>query len=240
MVSQLARLWRCRDGSVAPFAALFAPVAAGFAALSIDVGIAYFERAEMQTAADAASLAAAMHLPDKAAARNAALVYAEKNMPAAEHGMVLAEEDIVFGTWDSSVQSFVANSGAPSAVSVTLRKTVERGNAVPTVFGRVLGYDTIEVGSSSKSSAVAGGASPLCMLVLDPDKAAAMDVRSRARINAKGCAAWVNSSNDKALVTAANSEIHFAQTCVAGGHDVDKNAVYQASPRTRCMVKQDP
>ena len=240
MVSHLARLWHCREGSVAPLAALLVTVAAGSAALSIDLGIVYFEKSELQTTADAASLAAATYLPDQAAAKKAALLYAEKNMPAAEHGMVLAEEDVVFGVWDAATRSFIPQTGAPTAVSVILRKTVERGNAVPTVFGKVLGYDTIEVGSSSKSAAVAGGVNPLCVLVLDPADSNAMDVRSNGRINAQGCAAWVNSTAEKALVTAANSEIHFSQTCVAGEHDVDRNAIYQTPPKAHCRPKQDP
>jgi hypothetical protein len=73
---------RLRDerGSVLAFTVIFIVVLLGVAALVIDVGSWFTEQRRLQSAADAATLAAAQDLPDTTAASNDATTYAAANV----------------------------------------------------------------------------------------------------------------------------------------------------------------
>jgi Flp pilus assembly protein TadG len=58
---------------------LLLSVLLGFSALVVDVGLLYAEKAKLQNAADAAALAGAQALPDTAAAKEVAQLYADSN-----------------------------------------------------------------------------------------------------------------------------------------------------------------
>ncbi len=70
----------------------------GFTAFAVDGGYLYALRSKLQATADAAALAGANRLPEPAAVTIAAMDYAGKNMPAADHGTVLTNADVVTGT----------------------------------------------------------------------------------------------------------------------------------------------
>ena len=89
-----------RRGATLPMVAVFVMVAIGFAAITIDGGFLYALKSKIQATADASVLAAAGQLPDTDAARTAALQLAVANMPAAQHGTVLAGGDVTTGNWD--------------------------------------------------------------------------------------------------------------------------------------------
>src|SRR5262245_4810865 len=78
----------------------------GFAALVIDGTHAYDVRAQCQSTADAAALAAGMKLPDLVGAQAAALAIGTQNMDPAVHGTVVKAGDIQFGKWDFSAKTF--------------------------------------------------------------------------------------------------------------------------------------
>ena len=87
-------------------------VVLGIGALAVDGANLYLQRDRLQATADAAALAAAAVLPDATAAKNMALDYATKNMPAERYGNVLAIADIVVGNWNGQTRTF-APAGNP-------------------------------------------------------------------------------------------------------------------------------
>ena len=92
-------LLKSRESGVALVVlALMLPVLAGMVALVVDVGQAYEDRREVQTAVDAAALAGAAYLPESPdAAVAAAIDYANRN------GLTLDESDVqVYGTYVAS------------------------------------------------------------------------------------------------------------------------------------------
>ena len=93
-------LWRDRSGVVAIIVALISPVIFGAAALAVDVGRLVFLESQLQTAADAAALAAATSFNDAATAQSLAQEYAGKNMPSSEFGTVVQTSDVVLGNYD--------------------------------------------------------------------------------------------------------------------------------------------
>lgn len=134
----------------------------GVAALGVDLGRLYVVESELQTAADAAAMAALQDLGDTEDAIDAAVAYAEANH--ADDGTILERDDVEFGYWDSENGEFIpAGSGDPdaevTAVRVTTRRTDAGGNPVSNVFAPVLGIDT--------SNVVAQGVAALAMTTID-------------------------------------------------------------------------
>lgn len=195
--SILRRLARDRRGGIAVLAALSAPVLAGFAALAVDVGNAYMVRTELQSTADAAALAAAAKLPSTAAALAEARTIAAENLPAAKHGNVLADGDLLIGTWDPGNRTFSAGGSAPNAVRVTLRRSTANGNPLPTFFGRLLGNDVFDIAAQ----AVAGPSrEPICLMAMHPTRKHTFFITGPVRITAPDCHIYANSNHPNDVV----------------------------------------
>ena len=126
-------------GSIAPLAALSFTMAAGFAALGVDVGLMYREQVRLQLAADAAVLAAVTALPNETDALALALEYSNKNMPVARDGTVLVAADVEFGQWDAETRIFTAGVSPASVVRVTTRLAQANGNAANWHLARIFG-----------------------------------------------------------------------------------------------------
>ncbi len=129
------------------------------AALAIDVGMLYTARSEAQRVADASALAGAgsfLEAPnDGARARNVAMDYAAQNTVRNQTVNLLPED----------VQVDVARW----RVTVTVRRTAERGAAVATWFARIFGIDEVGVGATATAEAVPGGAATCLKPFTIPD-----------------------------------------------------------------------
>ncbi|MEQ8719045.1 MAG: TadG family pilus assembly protein [Acidimicrobiales bacterium] len=154
----------------------------GVAALAVDLGRLYVVEAELQTAADAAAMAALQDLGDLDDARNAAVTWAEANHDG--EGPILTIDDVTFGYWDQEVGAFVAEGeGDPdnpvTAVRVTTRRSTGGGNPVSNFFAPVLGIDTTNV--------VAQGVAALSFTTVDfeglPPGSLPLDLSHGAGIN---------------------------------------------------------
>ncbi len=66
----------------------------GVAGLAVDMGYGYMLRQRLQTAADAAALAASAQLSSSSSVVTVAQEYAVKNMPTEQHGTVLTAADV--------------------------------------------------------------------------------------------------------------------------------------------------
>jgi hypothetical protein len=145
---------RDQRGGVMPLVALCMTVILGFAALAIDLGQERALHTALEATADSAALAAASQLPNEKKARAAALEYAEKNMPAEQNGTVLADADIVFGTWYEGRREFVAGGPFTNAVQVTARRDQQNGNPAPTFFLQIFGRDHADISAVSLAGIV--------------------------------------------------------------------------------------
>jgi hypothetical protein len=115
----------------------------GVTALVVDLGRARHVRAQLQTAADSAALAAAYALPDEAAVQALAEEYADYNN--AEGGQITSPSDIVLGHWDESTATFTAGALPANAVQVVTRRSDTYGNPVTNVFASVMGFGETNV-----------------------------------------------------------------------------------------------
>ncbi len=124
----------------------------GFASLTVDVGVVYNTRAELQNAADASALAGAGAL----ALGPAAVRARAKEISGEQQGLAhldVRDEDIHLGQWDLETGQFnVLTGGAEAganAVRVITRMTQTRGNPVQLYFASIFGKQTIDVAASA-------------------------------------------------------------------------------------------
>ena len=128
-------------GAAALLFALALPVVLGFGALVVDIGNARLVRGQMQSAADAAALAASQILTDKTTATARAVTYATNNVPPS-YGDVAEPSDVEFGFYDAGGKVFTPGATATNAVRVTLHRDASRGNAIEQFFAPILGVDS--------------------------------------------------------------------------------------------------
>lgn len=147
-------------GVTLPVALLMLGVIAGLIALSVDVGRITLARTQLQTAADAAALAAAARLggPEDALLREAAQAASRHSVGGAE--AAVGPDDVEPGAWDPARRVFVP--AAPgSAVRVTARTGQDGG--LPLLFGAVLN----RLSFTAQASAVAAAAPRDIAFVVD-------------------------------------------------------------------------
>jgi putative Flp pilus-assembly TadE/G-like protein len=139
------------SGQVMVLASMALVIIMGFAALAVDVGMLWSQRRQMQTAADAGSLAGAT-----------ALRYNQSYSSAAADTLKLNG----FTNGQNGVTVAVNNpptSGTYSGDSKYVEVVVQQPE--PTYFLRVLGYNTTTVSARAVSSSIT---SPNCIYALDP------------------------------------------------------------------------
>jgi hypothetical protein len=133
----------------------------GMLALAVDLGMLLGARTDSQRVADAAALAGAasfITLPDNAdRPRQWAIEYAAKNTVLGTTSTVLPEDvDVLLDE---------------QKVRVRVRNIMERGNAIGTIFARVLGWDEVNVGTVAAAEAYPATKTGLCPIPLAlPDR----------------------------------------------------------------------
>jgi len=122
--------------------------------LSVDLGRARLVKTELQRVADAAARAGAAGLSTSAAqARSSAISIAGENSVDGT-SFTLTNSDVEVGNWTGS--SFTVNGSPSNAVRVTARRTAATGNAVPTLFARVIGRTSVDVTATSVAKYTSG------------------------------------------------------------------------------------
>jgi len=152
-----------KRGVVVVQVAVLLTVLLGFAALTIDAGVMYNTRGDLQRTADAASLAAAARLSDYSTgdplplARDAAVEYVQRNRVFSKTMTLDPSSDVVFGqaTYDEQSHSytFIPTEELPNALRLTVRHTADSSNgAVPLFFANVFGISDADL--SARATAV--------------------------------------------------------------------------------------
>ena len=163
MKSQWERIHRRRRrGTVIVQSVVFgSTVAVGVAALAVDTGLMFSARQELQTAADAAALAAASQLGKSsgdpfAAAKLEAQKYAKQNRVMGDDADLI-DSDVVFGHANKVGDKFEFQEGVTplDAVKVTLKRdqTVSDG-PVSLFFGKTLGVHSARLKASATAMIV--------------------------------------------------------------------------------------
>ncbi len=135
--------------------AVMVPVLLGFAVLTIDVGVLYNARADMQNAADAGALSAANILGSTIGGNEVTLARAEALAIIQRHSTLgrelsVAPSDIVFGRIYhdelANTFSFTPTETGPDAVRIAVRSSTGSVNGpVPLFFASIFGKSTADV-----------------------------------------------------------------------------------------------
>lgn len=220
-------------GAVMPIMAAVIMIAAGGAALAVDVGRAYAVKADLQAAADAAALAAAIMLPDVKEARKAAQLAVDRTLP--DLKPKLTKNDLAFGSWSASERMLDKAPGAASAVQVTVQLSESRGNALETLFAGVFGETAMDIASS----AIAGKSGVFCLLALDQN-GDGLEIKGQSELELTSCSAQVNADSKEALSVKDDSVLYSDGVCVSGGAKVDGSASVAPQPSEYCPPHTDP
>ena len=156
-----------RGGAIAVWTALMMVSLLGITALVLDMGFLWVLKSQLQATADASALAGAARLtppgqtPDVNQVKSTAVAFAGKNMPAAPHGTVLLESDVILGHWDGDTRTFTPHPDVTNppggettnAVKTTTRRAEANDNPVPLFFARILGVYQRDVVTSAIAEA---------------------------------------------------------------------------------------
>jgi Flp pilus assembly protein TadG len=208
MRKQLRRFWRQEHGSGTVFMVAMLPAFLAVAGLAIDAASAYRTRNILQGAADAASLAASLALPDTNAATAAAISYAKLNLP--NNGTVLAAADVESGNWNASTRTFTKGATPLNSVRVTTRMTAATGNALPTTFLRIIGVDHWDI----NAQAISVADQPKLWVALVLDNSSSMTESDKSRV-----------SKISALKTGAKNLLNTLKTASVHTGDVQMSIV---------------
>jgi Flp pilus assembly protein TadG len=151
---------RCEQGATAAFVAVGIVVMLGMVSLAVDLGMMLGAKTGSQRVADAAALAGAGSLitapDDEARARQWALDYAAQNTVLGQTADVRPEDvEVLLDEHKVRVRVFNVDS---------------RSNAIKTIFGRVLGWQTMNVSTVAAAEAVSAGAGVCPLPIAIPDR----------------------------------------------------------------------
>jgi Flp pilus assembly protein TadG len=159
-------------GSILVFVTVSLGALLAFAAWSTETGRAWQTKSQLQAAADSAALAGVGNLlspdflvVDEGAARTAATTYGPEHA-ALGVDITIAAADVEAGSWDMANQTFTAFPGnldpdVMRAVRVVTRRDDTLNGPINTVFGRLLGLNSIPVNTEAIAEwGFAGGGGP--------------------------------------------------------------------------------
>ena len=188
------RLRRLENGQVLALVTMSMVLLLGFLALAVDVGMLWSERRHMQTAADAAAVAAAVALRE-------GLDVTTAGRSAATHNSFTNGSST-----DGNLVTVTINnpplSGAYAGNNSYVEAIVEQPQT--TYFLRALGYNTVDVSTRAVSGTISG---PACMYSLDPSaNNAFVDSGGNSSITAN-CGLLVDSSSTSGLVDSGGATL---------------------------------
>jgi len=150
-VKHLSHIGRSRRAATIPFTACMITVLLGMIAFAVDAGYVVLVRTQLQTAADAAAMAASSNLnePQDVLAK-IAQKYASYHS-VGQKPIDILDEDIQVGIWDATNRTFTPTGSGGNAVKVTARRDSRAGGKASLFFGRIFG----SMGFDMSASAVA-------------------------------------------------------------------------------------
>ncbi|HEY2468849.1 MAG TPA: pilus assembly protein TadG-related protein [Terracidiphilus sp.] len=207
------RFLRDESGQVLVMTLVCMGVLLGALGLAIDVGLLFHARRNMQTAADAAAMAAATELYYNGVTNVNAKAYAA------------AKANGVDNTVAANTVMVTPSPTLPGGFACASCVEVQLAKPNPTIFMQMLGrvmfhqssnYSSINV--SAMAVAGAPGAQQNCMFVMDPHASSSLWIHGAGSINAPNCGVYVNSDDPGALCVTGNAgKSTFSQVDVHGG-----------------------
>lgn len=215
-----------QSGVAAVWSTLLAVIIFALTAIAVDGSYIYFNRAELQSTADASALAAASDPANHISIGNA---YAEINMPNADHGDVLADADIEDGTWDSATRVFDPDGTPVDAIRVTTRTAAANANALDLFFAPIIGQSTVDLAMTAVATFGPGdGDFSYCFLALSGDEEKAFHLHNNVDLP-EACGVAVNSDY---CDPGSSGAIYVDNNSTIGGDTQVTGCVHENSPNS--------
>ena len=138
---------RRRRGVVVIYASVFMVAIIAVVSLAVDWGRVQTAKTELQDGTDAAARYAAAGLFDGTHVAKAQAAALQNTVDGST--LSIAAADVNVGYWNVAARTFTAGGSPTNAVRVIGRRTSALGNAVPLVFGRVIGANSADVTATS-------------------------------------------------------------------------------------------
>ena len=212
-------LWRNLNGSTAVSFAVALPAILGAAGIATDYGILEMKRTHLQNVADQTAISAVKEL----SLANSKDVTVKSAASSYAHSMV--EED------HSTLKVDVSVDEKNGRVDIVLRE-----EWTP-FFAHFLNADMTPI--VVNATAQLSGKMNLCVLTLDPSGEQALRMDKLARLDAKGCAVYSNSTHKDGIRLHDAATISASGVCSVGGVRAGASAITPA-PTTDCTVIKDP
>jgi Flp pilus assembly protein TadG len=137
-------------GAAVIYVAFAAIVLFGLASVAVDFGRVQAAKMELHDAVDAAARAGASSLSSgPSSAVSAAVSTASENRADGISVSISSTSDVDLGTWDPTAHTFTVLTGSAqsnaNAVRVRGSRTAAKGNAIPLLFGQIIGQRTCDV-----------------------------------------------------------------------------------------------
>ena len=145
---------RRRAGTVLIYVTVAMAAFTGMVSLAVDVGHVRVVKNQLQFAADASARYAAAGMSTSIQqAQNNAVAAAAQNTADGIAVVIDPNNDVAFGAWDPSTNTFAVLSGAAAsnanAVRVTTHRSLAGGNPIALAFGGVIGKNTCDASAQS-------------------------------------------------------------------------------------------
>ena len=225
MFQNLKLLASSNGGSIAIVFAMSLPFVVAMAGLGVDVGDWYMQKRDLQTAADAASMAGAYELANQqsqARATSAAQTRAADNgYDSSGTGNTLG---VVYGT-----------QGGNPTVQVNIHAQVR------TSFVQLMDKNPVYADVTA-TTLVNGTSGPYCFLALDTNAADAVTTAGNATVDAASCGVADNSSNSAALYLNGSAFMDVGAVKIVGNYQITGGAATfdYSSLRTAASTTADP
>jgi Flp pilus assembly protein TadG len=217
--SAWSRFRAATSGSVAIAFALAAPFVVAVAGAAVEYSSLSNHRSQLQSAVDAATLAATRELSLSNA--NERTVEQVLQTVVEAHLTDAPNQPSIHGTIDRN------------AMTVSTEATMD----VKLAFGSLFGMDAVTIGAHATGQAV--GQPNVCVLAMHGSSSETISLNSSARVTGNGCAVFSNSESASGLEVTGQSLLVASTICTAGGYrGGDHN--FTPSPFVDCPRFEDP
>jgi hypothetical protein len=238
------KLFRNEEGQTLVFTAFLGCCLMGFMALSIDVGVLFRAQRKVQTAADAAAIAAGLAYWSNGNGTTPSSCGGSTGTIPCNAATSAAQDNGISDLTQVAVHvppSYGQHTGT-SYVEVIVRQPN------PTIFmgtfsGLFPGGSTTSLSPMTVGARAVAGIVPdqNCMITLNPNGADSFDVQGSAHISAPNCGIQINSSNGTALCTTGGATVTAPSIQIVGAQNINPpcNGT-QANAQTGVTPVDDP
>lgn len=209
MYSHFLSCLRDRAGSILPITAVALPFLVGMTGVGVDISMWMMERRDLQTAADAAVIAAAWEVANDQDDNT----YDSALREATFNGFDISQD----GELDLSINNDGENN---TVITATLRQKTD------VWFSHVITGDSDIYLASAAASAIIEPTGDFCILSLDREADGALTATGSVLVESEGCGMAVNSNSDSALDLSGFVDITIGDVTIVGDYEETGNVQF--------------